>query len=115
MMSASLCEACSWTSRGWKRPRTPMRTSRAIAWGLKVRARKRRMTALPGTRLILQAAEHAARGDGRGGSGHRMNSDKEQKLGLVCRDHGDDETITGSGARMGARSSAGFHKSASVL
>src|SRR6266478_8193217 len=115
MMSASLCEACSWTSRGWKRPRTPMRTSRAIAWGLKVRARNKRMTALPGTRLILQAAEHAARGDGRCGSGHRMNPDKEQKLGLVCGDHGDNESVAGSGVRMGAGSSAGLHKRVRML
>src|SRR5260370_40598044 len=92
-----------------------MRTSRAIAWGLKARARNRRMTALPDTRLILQAAEHAARCDGRGGSGHRMNSDKEQELGRVCRNHGDNESVARSGPRMGAGSSAGFHKSASVL
>jgi len=40
-----------------------------------------------------------------------MNSDKEQKLGLVRRDHCDDETVTGSGVGMGARGRAGLHKS----
>src|SRR5216683_1922158 len=92
-----------------------MRTSWAIAWGLKARARNRRMTALPGTRLILQAAEHAARGDGRGGSGYRMNPDKEQKLGLVCGEHGDNESVAGSGVRMGAWGSAGLHKRVRML
>ncbi len=88
-----------------------MRTSWAIAWELQTRARNRRKTALAGTRLILQTAKHATRGEGRGGSGHRMNSDKEKKLGLARGNHGDDETVTGSGVRMGAWGCAGLHKS----
>jgi len=44
-----------------------------------------------------------------------MNPDKEQKLGLVCGEHGDNESVAGSGVRMGAGSSAGLHKSISML
>jgi hypothetical protein len=44
-----------------------------------------------------------------------VNADKEQKLGLVRGDHRDDEAVTGSGVRMGARSGAGLHQSVRML
>src|SRR6266849_684096 len=115
MMTASLREGCSWSSWGWKRPRTPIRISWARALGFNTRARNRRGTTLPSTRLILHPAEHAARRDGRGGSGHGMNADKEQKLGLVCREHCDNEPVAGSCVRMGTGGSAGLHKGVHML
>jgi len=44
-----------------------------------------------------------------------MNPDEEKKLGLVCREHGDNESVAGSGVRMGAGSSAGLHKRVRML
>src|SRR5882762_1751158 len=92
-----------------------MRTSWAITRGLNARPSNRRGTALPSTRLILHSAEHAARRDGRGGSRHGMNADKEQELGLVCREHGDNEPVAGSCVRMGTGGSAGLHKGVHML
>src|SRR5229473_6206290 len=115
MMTASFREACSWTSWGWKRPRTPIRISWARALGFNSRVRNRRGTALPSTWLFLHSAEHAARRDGCTGSGHRMNPDQEQKLGLVCGEHGDNESVARSGVRMGAWGSAGLHKRVGML
>src|SRR6266850_3526793 len=40
---------------------------------------------------------------------------KEQQLGLVRGDHGDDEPVTGSGARMSARRRPGLHKSLRMI
>src|SRR5260370_1427681 len=115
MMTASLREGCSWSSWGWKKPRTPIRISWARALGFNSRVRNRRRTALPSTRLLLHSAEHAARRDGCSGSGHGMNPDQEQKLGLVCGEHGDNESVAGSSAWMGAWGSAGFHKRVRML
>src|SRR6266853_203726 len=92
-----------------------MRTSWAITRGLNTRASNRRGTALPSTRLFLHSAEHAARGDGRSGSGHGMNADKEQKLGMICREHGNNEPVAGSCVRMGTGGSAGLHKRVRML
>src|SRR5260370_14550818 len=115
MMTASLREGCSWSSWGWKKPRTPIRISWARALGFNSRVRNRRRTALPSTWLFLHSAEHAARRDGSSGSGHRMNPDQEQKLGLVCGEHGDNESVAGSGVWMGAGGSAGLHKGVHIL
>src|SRR6266436_9561740 len=92
-----------------------MRTSLAIARGLETSARSRRRTTLASTRLFLQTVEHLAGGERSGGSRYRMNADKEQKLGLVRGDHGDDEPVTGSGVRMGARRRPGLHKSIRMI
>src|SRR5229473_5466184 len=115
MMTASLREGCSWSSWGWKKPRTPIRISWARALGFNSRVRNRRRSALPSTWLFLHSAEHAARRDGCSGSGHRMNPDQEQKLGLVCGEHGDNESVAGSGVRMGTGGSAGLHKRVRML
>src|SRR6266436_3565350 len=92
-----------------------MRTSWAITRGLNTRVNNRRGAALPSMRLFLHSAEHAACGDGRSGSGHGMNPDEEKKLGLVCREHGDNESVAGSGARMRAWGGAGLHKRVPML
>jgi hypothetical protein len=39
-----------------------------------------------------------------------VNADKEEKLGLVRGNHGDNETVAGSRVRMGARSGAGLYQ-----
>src|SRR5258708_24473466 len=44
-----------------------------------------------------------------------MNPDQEQKLGLVCGEHGDNESVAGSGVRMGTGGSAGLHKRVRML
>src|SRR6266403_5946244 len=92
-----------------------MRTSLATARGLEIRARSRRRTTLASTQLFLQTVEHLARGECSGGSRYRVNADKEQQLGLVRGDHSDDEPVTGSGVRRGARRRPGLHKSGRVI
>src|SRR5260370_10314614 len=112
MMTASLREGCSWSSWGWKKPRTPIRISWARALGFNSRVRNRRRTALPSTWLFLHSAEHAARRDGCSGSGHRMNPDQEQKLRLVCGEDVDYESVAESGVRMGIDCGVGVAKRA---